>query len=285
MTTKIRKLIAVFLTCVMAACAEGEGQSQDPYVIDFVSYDDYSKPVEIYTPPANKISFFPLAVHFRTITKSYVSKVGTSATREYSISGSMTTPNVKSGTYDAKQTTTVKYLSSAVFEGYSVVPISYDNRRYQIKLNNVSQADESFSSTSYSDTTYGLRVGSRGNGYYKVLDVAASTSLPEIAFVGDTGDFLVYKVYSDSSKATLIGRDVLSYKILNTSLGSAGEYKASVAYITSSYSPQGQLLGVQTSTDDVAYSLTSGAASKNISLYVDDIVGTTTSRLLYTRLN
>lgn len=284
MKSRVGQFIAVALSCTLAACGEGESQSQDPYVISFASYDDYSKPVETYTPPVNTVSFFPLAIHFRTITKSYVSKVGTSSIREYSISGSMTTPTVKSGTYDAKQTTTVKYLSSAVFEGYSVIPITYDNLKYQVKLNNTAQPDESYSSTSFSDTTYGLRVGSRGTGYYKVLDLPSSKSLPEIAFVGDTGDFLVYKVYSDSSKATLIGRDVLSFKILTTSLGTAGEYKANVAYITSSYSPQGQLLGVQTSTDDVAYSVTAGAASKNLSLYVDDVVGTTTSRLLYTRL-
>lgn len=280
----MKRLVATLLAFLLVACGGGGQGSDDVYLFDITSYDDYSRPVETYTPPANKISFFPLALHFRTITNSYVSKVGTTAMREYVISGNMTTPTIVSGTYSAKMTSTLKYQSSILFEGASAIPITYDTRRYDIRLNAVAQADESSSSVSYFDTTYGLRIGSKGSNYYKVLDPKLSKSLPEIALVGETGDFLVYQVYSDSSKKTPIGLEVLGYKVLSTSLGAGGEYKANVEYITRSYSIQGQLLGVQTSTDEVVYSISAGAGSKNISLYVDDVSGTTTSRLLFTRV-
>jgi hypothetical protein len=280
----MKKLLSAFLAVVLVGCGGGGESTDDVYVFDITSYDDYSRPVETYTPPANQILFFPLALHFRTITKSYVSKVGTTATREYSISGSMTTPTINSGTYNAKMTSTIRYQGSTLFEGASVIPVAYDNRRYQITLNATPQADENTSSTSYYDTTYGIRIGSKGSNYYKVIDTKLSKPLPEIALVGETGDFLVYQVYSDSSKKTPIGLDVLGYKILSTSLGAGGEYKANIEYITRSYSIQGQLLGVQTSTDESVYSISAGAGSRNISLYVDDVSGTTTSRLLYTRL-
>jgi hypothetical protein len=284
MRSRLQKLTVSFLLIVfLAACGGGGGTDEEEYLFDFLSYDDYSTSVETYNPPVNQISFFPLALHFRTITKSYVSKVGTSANRAYVISGEMTTPTVTSGVYAAKRNTTVRYQASTLFEGISVTPISYEDLRYDIKLNGVAQANVSSQSTSYFDTTYGIRIGSRGSGYYKVLDPNAFNPLPEAVTTGQSGEYMAYLVYSDATKSSLIGRDVLSYNILSTSVGASGEYTAKVEYIVRSYSSQNVLLGIQTSTDDIFYSSKSGAASKNVSVYVDDISGTTTSRLLISR--
>jgi hypothetical protein len=276
---------SLIFTSLVAGCGGGGGEGEDEYyVFDISAYDDYSTSTEKYTPSAEQFSFFPLALHFKTINKSYVSKVGTTSTRNYTISGRMTTPTVNSGTYAAKLTTKVNYKSSALFEGISVTPITYESLRYEIKLNGTSQTNENSFSTSYFDTSFGIRIGSLGSTTYKKLDGTLSSPLPEAVVAGQKGNFLTYLVYSDSTKSTLIGRDVLSYNILSTSLGPTGDYLARVEYITSSYSTQNQLLSIQTSTDDIVYSTKNGAATKNISLYFDDIVGTTTSRLLITRL-
>jgi hypothetical protein len=273
-------LLASALT-ILTACGGGS-DTEGSYLFDITSYDEYSRPAEKYTPPTNKISFFPLALHFKTITKSYVSKVGTTASREYIISGRMTTPTVTNGAYDSKSTTTLRYQSATLFEGASVTPVLSENRRYEIKLNGVAQPDANSAGTLYYDTTFGLRVGSSGSGVYKVLDQL--TALPEITVAGDAGDFLEYKVYSNSTKSNLIGKDILGYRVVSTSLGSAGEFKARVEYIIRSYSSQGLLLSVQTSTDDAVFTLNSEAGSTNVSIYVDDIAGTTTSRLQITRV-
>jgi hypothetical protein len=281
-------IAALSLVTLLTACGGGGGEDWEAgsyyYDYDFLSYDEYSRSTESYTPPSIQINFFPLAVHFRTITKSYVSKVGTTATRRYKISGTMTTSTVSSGAYEADLTTTVRYQSTVLFEGISATPVAFDNTRYNIKLNGVSQGNENSSSTSYYDSTYGLRLGSLGSGFYKVLDQTNSRSLPDYAVTGDMGDYYIFLVYSNSSKSTLIGRDILSYKILSTSIGPSGQYKARVEYSVRSYSISNQLLGVQTSTDDVVYSTTSGAGSTNVSLYIDDVSGSTTSRLLVTRI-
>jgi hypothetical protein len=283
----MRKLL-VLLAVLLAGCGGGGGDGEDGsdgiYYIDSLSFDEYNRPIEVYQPPANAVSFFPLALHWRTITKSYVSKIGTTAVREYVISGTMTTPTVNQGAYEAKLTQTLSYQSTRLFEGVSVVPVKYDSRQYQIKLNSSPQTDEITTSTGYFDSTYGLRVGSSSQTTYKVVDINASQSLPETAFSGDKGDFLTYNVYSNSAKTSLIGKEVLSYNVVSASLGTSGEYKATVESILKSYSPQGQLLSVQTTTDELVYSITSGAAAKNISIYVDDISGTTTSRLKFTRV-
>ena len=282
---KLKCTLAATSFALLAACGGGGGSGEDEeaYLFDIASYDDYSKTVEIYTPPASQISFFPLALHFRTITKSYVSKVGTSVNRAYVITGRMTTSTVTSGVYAAKRTTTVRYQASTLFEGISTTPIDYESLQFDIKLNGVAQANENSQSISYFDTTYGLRIGSRGSGYYKVLDPNSFNSLPEAVTTGQSGEYMTYLVYSDASKSNLIGRDVLSYNVISTSVGSSGEYIARVEYITRTYSSQNVILGIQTSTDDIIYSSKSGAGSKNISLYVDDISGATTSRLLISR--
>jgi len=286
---KLAKMIAFasITSFAITGCGgggEGGIGSDGITYIDFTSFDEYTRPVEVYKPPENAFPFFPLALHFRTITKSYVGKIGTTAVREYVISGTMTTPTVNYGAYEAKLTQTLSYQSTRLFEGVSVVPINYDSRTYEIKLNSSPQADEVTTSTGYFDSTYGVRVGRSSPTTYKVLDVQASNALPEIAFNGDKGDFLTYNVYSNSAKTSLIGKDVLSYNVVSTSLGASGEYKATVESITRSYTPQGLLLGVQTITDELVYSITSGAAAKNVSIYVDDTSGRTTSRLRFTRV-
>jgi hypothetical protein len=129
-----------------------------------------------------------------------------------------------------------------------------------------------------------MRIGTVGSGYYKTLSLSATTSLPDLVGPGDRGTYLVYDVFSNSSKSQLIGRDVYEYKILTTSMGSSGEFQARIEYTMKSYNSQGLLIQQQTSTDDVGYSLTLGAGSRNISLYVDDLAGTTTSRLQYIKL-
>jgi hypothetical protein len=279
------KGIASILSIVaLTGCGGGgEGEVGD-YFYDTFSFDEYSRSTEFYTPPSIQIGFFPLAVHFRTITKSYVGKVGTTANRHYRISGRMTTSSVNSGVYEANLKTTVKYQGTALFEGLSVTPVVFENHRNSIIFNGLSQADEKSTSTSYYDTSFGIRVGSLRSDYYKVLDKDASAPLPEYAVTGAKGDYFVYLIYSDSSKSNLIGRDVLGYNILSTSLGSSGQFKARVEYSIRSYSRSNQLLGVQTSTDEVVFSTTLGAGSTNLSLYVDDVSGSTTSRLLFTRI-
>ena len=279
----MRKILFAGVSALLVGCGGGE---RDNSVFDIFSslYDEVAQPVESFTPPANQFSFFPLALHFRATERSYVSKVGTSSTRTYSISGTMTTPAVVSGAYSGTFATTVRYLGSTLFEGASVIPVVSDSRTFNITLNGAAQPEVNTSSTSYFDTTMGIRVGGKGTSTYKVLDPIASTALPEIVFSGEGGDFLVYRVWSDSSKSNLIGRDVLAYKVLTTSIGTAGEYKATVQSIVRSYSVQGQLIGVQTSTDDLVYDQKTGAKSRNISFLVEDIAGATTSRLFFTRV-
>jgi hypothetical protein len=288
----LSKLLASLVFCSALAACGGGGESGGIEALP-TFYDDAGAAIAVWVPETRtqnangeqvQLYLFPFSLHQRTILSSYVSRVGTSTTRNYSIAGRMTTPTVSSGSYSAKSTTTTTYLGATLFEGVSVIPADNQTRRFEITLAGTSLADEASTHTSYFDTRFGLRIGSKSSSTYKVLDPAASREYPEFVTAGEEGDVFTYKVFSNASKSTLLGTEVMSYKVLSVSAATPYSYAARVEFTIRSYSSTGLLLALQTSVDDLVYDSTSGAKSSNVSVIVDDIVGSTTSRLSFTRI-
>ncbi len=288
----MRKSLALnilFVAAGLNACGGGE----ELVVDDFLYYEESAAPISNWTPTtaaktvdnvAANVYLFPLSLHQRTISKSYVSKVGTTATSKYKITGVMTTPTVAAGSYSANQTTKKYFDSSVAFENFSVTPVVNENKRYAITLNGQAVEELNSNSTSYFDTTYGFYVGSSSAGSYVVLDTAFSNALPVLAAPGDYGDFVVYRVYLDSTKTVQIGARVRSYKILNVLAVASDQYRARVEWTTRDYSSQKILLRQAAVVQDLTYSVTKGAAVTTVSDVSADVSGTITSHLTWTKI-
>ena len=116
------------------------------------------------------------------------------------------------------------------------------------------------------------------------MDTSRSQGFPSLAITGDTDDFFIYNVYSDSTKKSFIGRDVYSYTVKSVSASSSIEYLATVDFIVRKYNGSGVLTQVTTTKQELLYNANSGSKSRTLSIVVDDVAGTTTSRLTFTRI-
>lgn len=281
----------IHLTLVAAATLAGCGGGEEDFFDYFADADETAIVYATWTPESTtqvvngsseKIYLFPLRLHQNTLTKSYVSKVGTSAILKYKIAGTMSTPAVSSGAYSADATITRAYGSSVAFEGLSTTPVTASARWSSIIYNGASQPEENFSRIEYFDTNYGFYVGSSGSSFYESLD--SGFNFPNAVAPGSSGVYAVYKVYSDSTKSNQIGLRVRSYKVLSVAAVSADQYRARVEWQSSVYTSPNVLGAQSTLTQDLTYSATKGAAATTVSDVFDDVEGTTTSHLVRTRI-
>lgn len=287
---QITKSAVAFITTaiLLSACGGGDGN------LVTVGYDEEGNPIEVWIPTkttetANNQTIvkypFPLALHQKTILRSYASKVGTSSSSKTEITGTMTTPEVANGTYYAIGTTTRTYGSSVLFQGTSATPVTNNSNTTSITLNGKKLPDTSSTSISYYDTTYGFMVGSTGSsGSLTIIDTTNTIWYPALVNEGEAGDSLIYLTYSDSSKSNYLGKSVKSYKILSATANNSEEYSARVEWTTRNYNNTGVLLSQSTLVQDLIYSNSTGAKTITISNSSDDVYGTTTSHLTYKKL-
>jgi hypothetical protein len=153
---------------------------------------------------------------------------------------------------------------------------------FQQPVNGTSQPDENKSQVSYYDTNYGYYIGSKSSTYYSIL--TGGTALPDNVTTGDSGPHLSYTTYSNQNKTSIISTEKVSYRILSVSAETSIAYKARIEWKDEIFSPAGLLIGVSTRIQDLTYDTTKGAGLNNISHVVDDINGTTTSRISWVKI-
>ena len=294
-TKRTRIITLAFLAAfTLAGCGGGEdGLNSDSMILLPTTWDESAPSTQTWQPStttstvsgqAATLYVFPLSLHQNGTFSSYVSKVGTTTTVKYSVSGRITTTTVANGTFAGRYESATLYKPSVLFEGTSVTPAESTGKYSSVTINGIAQKDSTSSSVSYYDTTFGVRLGNQSEGVYKVLDTNRSQGFPGLAISGDTGDFFIYNVYSDSTKKSFIGRDVYSYTVKSVSASSSIEYLATVDFIVRKYNGSGVLTQVTTTTQELLYNANSGSKSRTLSIVVDDVAGTTTSRLTFTRI-
>jgi len=288
MIAKAKMGVLAMVTVMLSACGGGGGDGDG----DVFFYDDYGTPIVVWTPKVERrvvnniptqIYFFPLKLHQDAVINSYVSRIGTSTITNSTFTGSKSTPSVSAGTWTGKIETNSRYLAATVFEGSSVTPVAAASRWFDASFAGQREADNTFNSTTYYLVSSGLRVGSASETTYKVLDLSSSVILPDLVIAGESGNWLTYRVYTNSTKTTVIGRDVLSYRVVSVGAASANEFTARVEWITSSYSTSNLLLSRQTVTQDLTYNVSTGARTRTIQTLLEDVAGSTTSRIIVSR--
>lgn len=291
-----KSLISASLLCcvaVLSGCGGGDAASGSDFEILATTWDETAPPTQSWQPTTTTstvsgqsatLYVFPLALHQKTTLSSYVSKVGTTSTVKYSVSGRITTPTVTNGDFKGFFDSVTLYKPSVLFEGTSATPAENTGKYYQVTINGVAQTDSSSVSVSFFDTTFGVRLGNQSQGIYKVLDPNKSQFFPNFVIAGDSGDFFIYNVYSDASKKSQIGLDVFSYNVKSVSALSSVEYLARVDFIVRKFNGSGVLTQVTTTTQELSYNVNLGSKSKTLAVVVDDVIGTTTSRLTFTRI-
>lgn len=194
---KTIKLLLVMLFSVVVAACGGGGSSPSST-----------------TPPVTSTLSFPLQSGYHTM-------VASGSTTTYAITGTCNgTEN------DVRSTPT-----SVAFEGISALSVTVTTT---VNYTQCTAASGTATSTIYYDTNY-ANVGMSSSSQYAVL-----TTLPVIPTsvkVGDAGAFGTANIYASSTKATILGRFVLSYAVEADTANTA-----IVVFITKRYNASSTLL-------------------------------------------
>lgn len=286
MKSAIKNWLVAATVAALAACGGGDGSeyvySDDDWEEVVLNVEDWTPKVEVRQENGASVTYplFPFAQHYRASLKSYVDKVGTSRTSTYTVSGRMTLGSINNGTYNGVALQEKEYMQPDLFAGYSVTPVRVRTIKSNQTLNGNALQDETSESYSFYDTTFGFKIGSVSADVLKRINFDESRSgLPNTLATNDHVDLLVYDVFDSFGRK--LGKEVESVRMLSVRQVAQGEYVATADFITRSENVIGLLLGVSTTTREMSYSLSKGARSRTTSMVVDDVYGSSTSRLTY----
>jgi hypothetical protein len=236
MTARIFRSLAstIATAALLAGCGGGGG-------------GDTSSTASSAVPPVASTSSFPLATGYQTL-------ISGGENNNFNVSGSC------AGTATI---TTSAATTAATFEGVTGFSAGQTS---SISFSNCLPATSTTSGTSYYNGGY-LPIGfAIAGGEYDVA-TAAPTAIPASVVVSDSGTIVTLTSYTDSSKATVTGKRVISYQI------EADTSTTAIAnIITRSYNTSDQLLSTQQSRYRMAASGTLALVSIDVQFSTNSTV-------------